>query len=381
MADSEYTPLDSVAPLFTPFKLGRYQLAHRMVLAPLTRNRNSIPGQVPQPVMTTYYSQRASKGTFMLAEATGINSTASGYPGTPGIWNDEQVEAWKPIVKAVKGKGAIFWSQLWHAGRASHPALIDGQTPIGPSALAVPDKCWLGGTTMEPYPVPHELTKEDIKNVVQDFVKCAQNALAAGFDGVELHAANGYLIDQFTKSSTNKRTDEYGGSVENRCRFALEVLEAVLPVVGADRLGIRFSPFEDYLYAEDETPYTTFTYMVEQLNKYNLAYVHFIEPRMQNAVGTDGESGVSKKECLDPFRKVYQGTFIAAGGYKGESGAAAITSGHADLIAYGRWWIANPDLPKRFAIGAPLTKYDRSTFYYGGEKGYIDYPFLEEATN
>lgn len=371
MVDAPTTVQASVAPLFTPFQMRHFELKHRMVYPPLTRLRADVATNVPQPIMAEYYGQRATDGGLIISEGTYVNNVACGYPGAPGVWTEEQVEAWKPITKAVHDKGGLIFCQLWHCGRASHPDLIGGRTPVSASAIAIQDNAYTPNGPA-PYPVPQPLDKEGIKQTVKDFAAAARNAIAAGFDGVEIHGANGYLIDQFTKSSTNTRTDEYGGSIENRCRFALEVVDAVVAEVGAERTGLRLAPFTQFLQAVDEYPYSTFTYLVEQLNKYKLAYIHMVEARAQG--NTDDENAPGD---LTPFRKVWHGPFIAAGGFKAESGAAAVESGHADLIAYGRWWIANPDLPKRFAVGAPLTPYDRNTFYAGGEKGYTDYPFLE----
>lgn len=365
---------EDVAPLFTPLKLGRYELTNRLVYPPLTRCRAT--DSVPQPIMADYYAQRAFPGSLFIAEATVVSRDGHGYPHTPGLYTKEQIEAWKPVVKAVKDKGAVFFSQLWHVGRASHQVYQeDGQLPVSCSAVAIqPDEsmCWLGGAKMEAHPVPQALDKEGIKAKVQAFRTAARNAIEAGFDGVEIHAANGYLIDQFTKSSSNKRTDEYGGCIENRCRFALEIAQAVAEEVGADRVGIRLAPFTTVLGCRDDTPYATFTYLLEQLNKHGLAYVHVVEPRI------NGVTEVQTMATLKPFRAVFSGPFIAAGGHTRETGVRAVATGHADLVAYGRLWIATPDLPKRFLLNAPLNKYDRSTFYTHDNVGYLDYPFLED---
>mmetsp|Transcript_5714 Transcript_5714/g.9921 ORF Transcript_5714/g.9921 Transcript_5714/m.9921 type:complete len:407 (+) Transcript_5714:96-1316(+) len=361
-----------VSPLFQPLQVGRFELEHRMVYPPLTRCR--AIDTVPQTVMAEYYTQRATKGGLVIAEGTVVAPNGQGYPHTPGIWTQEQVKAWKPIVKAVKAKGAIFFMQLWHVGRASHAAFQpEGSEVVGASALAITPKQGMvfTGTEMAEHPVPKALDIPGIKGHVEAFRVGARNAIDAGFDGVEIHGANGYLIDQFTKSSTNLRTDAYGGSIEARCKFALEVVDAVVAEVGADRVGLRLSPFTDFNGATDATVYATFMFLVEQVNKRGLAYLHMIESRA-NGVEDQADCGT-----LAPFRAVCTSPFITAGSFKAESGAAAVAGGQADMVAYGRQWIANPDLPKRFQLGAPLNKYDRDTFYTQGLNGYTDYPTLE----
>lgn len=370
VATKSATMLPTVAPLFTPFKMGRFELAHRMVYPPLTRQR--AIERVPIPLMGQYYAQRATAGGLMISEGTYVSQTAIGYPGAPGVWTQEQVEAWKPVVQAVHDKGAIFFTQLWHCGRSSHPDLTGGRAPVSASALRLAGEVDLGNGKTDVHPVPVALDLAGIKATVNDYRTAARNAIDAGFDGVELHGANGYLIDQFTKSSTNKRTDDYGGSIENRCRFALEVVAAVVEEIGADRVGIRLSPFTEFQDATDETPYGTYIYLVEQLNQYHLSYLHMIEARVNGIFSVENPTG-----SLEPFRKVFNGPFITAGSFKAETGAEAVQSGHADLVAYGRDWIANPDLPTRFQQGAPLNKYDRNTFYAPGPKGYTDYPYLD----
>ncbi|XP_077231752.1 12-oxophytodienoate reductase 2-like isoform X2 [Tasmannia lanceolata] len=303
-------------PLLTPCKMGKFELSHRVVLAPLTRQRSY--GNVPQPHAIFYYSQRTTKGGLLIAEATGVSDTAQGYPETPGIWTKEQVEAWKPIVNAVHEKGGIFFCQIWHVGRVSN----------------------------------------------------------SSFDGVEIHGAHGYLIDQFMKDHVNDRTDQYGGSLENRCRFALEVVEAVANEIGAHRLGIRLSPFASFMESGDSNPEALGLYMVESLNKYGILYVHMIEPRMKTSAVEISETPHS----LLPMRKAFKGTFIAAGGYSREDGNRAVAENYADLVAFGRFFLANPDLPRRFELDAPLNKYNRDTFYIlDPVVGYTDYPFLESS--
>ncbi|KAI8004446.1 putative 12-oxophytodienoate reductase 11 [Camellia lanceoleosa] len=325
-------------PLLSPYKMGNFLLSHRVVLAPLTRQRSY--DNVPQPHAILYYSQRTSKGGLLISEATGVSDTAQGYPFTPGIWTKEQVEAWKPIVDAVHAKGGIFFCQIWHVGRVSN----QGFQPNGQAPISSTDKL---------------LTQ----------------VRANGFDGIEIHGAHGYLVDQFLKDQINDRTDKYGGSLENRCRFALDIVEAIVNEIGADRVGIRLSPFANYMESGDSNPKALGLYMAESLNKYGILYCHMVEPRMKT-VGEKFES----PDTLLPMRKAFKGTFIAAGGYDREDGMRAVAENHADLAAYGRLFLANPDLPRRFELNAPLNKYNRETFYSPDPVvGYIDYPFLEET--
>ncbi|KAF5809080.1 putative 12-oxophytodienoate reductase [Helianthus annuus] len=346
--------------LLTPYKMGKFELSHRVVLAPLTRQR--CLGYVPQPHMILYYSQRTSKGGFLIAEATGVSDISQMSPEMPGIWTKEQVEGWKPIVDAVHAKGGVFFCQLIHVGRVLDTG-PNGKSPVSSSnkKLAYQQQS------------PKKLTTQEIPLVVDDFRVAARNAIEAGFDGVEIHGAHGYLIDQFLKDEINDRTDEYGGSLENRCRFALEVVHAVVKEIGGDRVGIRLSPFADYSESGDSNPETLGLYMAESLNEFKILYCHMVEPRMKSVF--------EKVDCHDslvPMRKAFKGTFISAGGYGREDGNKAVAENRTDLVAYGRLFLANPDLPKRFELNAPLNKYDRSTFYtHDPVVGYTDYPFLE----
>ncbi|CAL5043838.1 unnamed protein product [Urochloa decumbens] len=303
-------------PLLTPTKFGQFELSHRVVLAPLTRCRSY--GNVPQPHAAVYYSQRATKGGLLIAEATGVSATAQGYPETPGIWTQEQVGAWKPIVDAVHRKGALFFCQIWHVGRVStNEFQPDGQAPISSTDKQISSNPELG------------------------------------------IAAHGYLLEQFMKDSANDRTDEYGGSLENRCRFAVEVVDAIVHEVGAHRVGIRLSPFVDFMDCVDSDPMALGNYIIQQLNKHEgFLYCHMVEPRMAIV---DGRRHIPHR--LLPFRKAFNGTFIAAGGYDRDEGNKAVVEGYTDLVAYGRLFLANPDLPKRFLLDASLNKYERSTFY------------------
>lgn len=364
----------AAAPLFQPYRLpSGKELQHRIVYAPLTRCRAF--NNIPQPNAAVYYAQRASQGGLMISEGTVISDDGHGYPCTPGIYSEEQVTAWKPIVQAVHDKGAVFFCQIWHVGRASHPHYMpDERLPVSSTSKAVSGQCFsLKAMQMVDHTEAKALTAEEIPAYVDKYRQAARNAIDAGFDGVEIHGANGYLIDQFLKSGINDRTDQYGGSIENRCRFALEVVKAVADEIGAEKTGIRLSPFGGFLDAFDHHPYASVVFLLEELNKFNLAYVHIVEPRV------GGNDDRFTMDSIKPFRQVYKGTLIAAGGYNAANGGEAVRSGHTDLVCYGRHFIANPDLPRRFQLGAPLNKYNRATFYTQGEEGYTDYPFLEDT--
>ncbi|MCL7047368.1 hypothetical protein MKW94_006608 [Papaver nudicaule] len=354
-------------PLLTPYKMANFELNHRVVLAPLTRCRSLT--SLPQPHAILYYSQRTTTGGLLISEATGISETAHGFPGTPGIWTKEQVEAWKPIVQAVHEKGGLFFCQIWHVGRvATNESQPNGMAPIS---------CTDKGCTPDEYDwaIPRRLSVDEIPQVVDDYRIAARNAMEAGFDGVEIHAANGCLIDQFMKDQVNDRTDEYGGTLEKRCLFALEVVKAVVDEIGEKKVGVRISPFADYMESGDSNPEALGLFIAESLNKYEILYLHLIEPRMMTA------EDISETPYRSlPMRKAFKGTFISAGGYKKDDGNKMIHENHADLIAYGRLFLANPDLPNRFAIGAPLNKYYRDTFYTTDPiVGYTDYPFLDQS--
>uniref|UniRef100_A0A0E0DER6 NADH:flavin oxidoreductase/NADH oxidase N-terminal domain-containing protein n=1 Tax=Oryza meridionalis TaxID=40149 RepID=A0A0E0DER6_9ORYZ len=353
--------MSSTAPLLTPYKMGRFDLSHRVVLAPLTRQRSY--GNVPQPHAILYYQQRTTKGGLLIAEATGISDTAQGYKDTPGIWTKEQVEAWKPIVDGVHAKGGIFFCQIWHP---------NGQAPISSTNKSLKPAVRANGIDVATFSTPRRLETDEIPFVVNDYRVAARNAIEAGFDGVEIHGAHGYLIDQFLKDQVNDRSDKYGGSLENRCRFALEVVQAVTDEIGADKVGIRLSPFASYSEAADSNPEALGLYMANALNKFGILYCHMVEPRMVK-LGEKFETPHS----LRPIRDAFKGTFIAAGGYNKEDGNKAVSTGYTDLVAYGRLFLSNPDLPERFEIDAPLNKYNRETFYISDPViGYTDYPFL-----
>jgi N-ethylmaleimide reductase len=353
--------------LFSPVNLGAISLKNRMVMAPLTRNR-AAEGGVPQAMNVTYYEQRASAG-LIVTEATPISTMAHGYPALPGIYTDAQVAGWKRVTDAVHTKGGKIVLQLWHVGRISHPTLLpNGALPVAPSAIKPAGQAFTYQGLVD-YVEPRALDANELPAIVADYVHATQCALAAGFDGVEIHAANGYLIDQFLRDGSNKRTDNYGGSFENRVRFLLEVTKAVVDVAGADKVGIRISPVNPFNDMHDSNPQALFNYVAEALNPFNLAYLHVVE------------GGIHGGGVADPFdfaalRKCFKGSYVANLAYDKARGNAAIASGHADAIAYGVPFIANPDLVERYRTNAPLNEADSSLFYGGTEKGYTDYPFL-----
>ncbi|KAB2096393.1 hypothetical protein ES319_A01G105300v1 [Gossypium barbadense] len=368
--------MDFIPALLAPSKMSNFSLSHRpiwIVLAPLSRLRSY--NFIAQPHAILYYSQRTTHGGFLIGEASGVSETAQGYPNTPGIWTQQQVKAWKPIVDAVHKKGSIFFCQLWHAGRASDYCFQpDGQPPISCTDKPIQAKTHIDGVTEASFPAPRRLTTHEITQVVNDFRKAARNAIQAGFDGVEIHGANGYLIDQFLKDQVNDRTNEYGGSLENRCPFPLQVVEVVTDEIGADRVGIRLSPFADYNDCADSNPKALGLYMAQSLNKYGILYCHMIEPRMI----TQFEESQKTKNSLSPMRKAFKRTFIVASGYNREEGNEVVVKGGADLVAFGRLFLANPDFPRRFELNVVLNKYDRNTFYTQNPVvGYTDYSFLD----
>lgn len=360
--------------LFTPIRIGTIDLSHRIVLAPLTRMRADMPGNVPNDLMARYYGQRASKGGMMLTEATFISPTAYGAYGSPGIFTDAQEEGWRKVTDAVHAKGAKIFLQLWHVGRQSHVDLQpNGVQPIAPSAIQSEARALLAsGPTRASMPRAIELA--EIPSLVEQFRKGAERAMAAGFDGVEVHGGNGYLIDQFLQDNANTRTDAYGGPIENRARFLLEVVEAVTSVWGAGRVGIRLGPANMFGDMGDSHPEVTFPYVAKALSRFGLAYLHVIEPRVKGNVSDDSRPPVAAGE----LRPLFGGPVIAAGGFDGPGAEAILKKGDADLVAFGRSFLANPDLPERLRRTLPLNAYVRDTFYYGGEEGYADYPFYEE---
>ncbi len=360
--------------LLSPIKLGRHNLTNRIVMAPLTRNRASA-GNVPTEFNALYYQQRASAG-LIITEASQVSPQGLGYPNTPGIYSPEQVAGWRLITGAVHGKGGKIFLQLWHVGRISHPDLqIDGALPVAPSAIA-PEGKSATYTGMKPYVTPRALELEEIPSIIEQYRLGAKNALEAGFDGVEIHSANGYLLDQFLQDNANHRRDKYGGSIENRSRLLSEVVAAVTKIWGGDRVGVRLSPSGTFNSMGDSNRAATFGYVVKDLNQFNLAYLHLVAPRVEGFGTAEGQPELG----ADFFRPLFNNMIITAGGYSLETGNGAIASGNADLVAFGRLYIANPDLPERFAANAPLNNPDRDTFYGGDAKGYTDYPTLETAT-
>ncbi|HSN86336.1 MAG TPA: alkene reductase [Thermoanaerobaculia bacterium] len=355
--------------LLTPAPLGPYTLSNRMVMAPMTRSRAG-EGLVPTEMMATYYAQRASAG-LIVTEATQVSEQGIGYPSTPGIHTDAQVEGWKRVTEAVHEKGGRIFAQLWHVGRISHPSLQPGGAlPVAPSAIAAEGQIF---TYQGPqaFVAPRALEIDEIPGIVRQFEEGARRALEAGFDGVELHGANGYLLDQFLRDGTNHRTDAYGGPIESRARLLLEVTRAVVSVWGADRVGVRLSPLSAFNSMSDSNPEATFGYAAEELGKLGLAYLHA-------AMLIGAEKPETREHRMAALLKEnFGGTFMINGGFTRESGDAVLASGLVDLVAFGSLFLANPDLPKRFAEGAPLNAPDSATFYGGDHRGYIDYPTRE----
>ena len=356
--------------LFASLLLGPYALRNRVVMAPLTRNRAG-PGGVPQPMNVAYYTQRSSAG-LIITEGSQISPQGVGYPGTPGIHSAAQVAGWRGITDAVHAAGGRIFLQLWHVGRISHPSLQpDGALPVAPSAIRpAGDAFTVDGP--QPFVTPRALETAEIAGIVEQFRVAAKGARDAGFDGVEIHAANGYLLDQFLRDGTNRRTDRYGGRLENRIRLLIEVTEAVIGIWGAGRVGVRISPVNSFNDIRDAAPDVTFPYVAERLNRYGLAYLHVVE---------EDFAGSTTRQTFDreKLRAAYTGTYLANGGYDRARADAAVAGGAADLVAFGTLYVANPDLVERFARNAPLNTPDPETFYGGDEQGYTDYPLLQRA--
>ena len=361
--------------LFDKLTIGEITLENRVIMAPLTRMRSVQPGDIPQELNALYYAQRATAG-LIITEASQISPQAKGYPATPGIYSKEQVEGWKLVTKAVHEKGGKIFLQLWHVGRISHKSLqIDNKLPVAPSAISAKNSGTYD-TNWKPVAIetPHALEISEIKAIMEDYKKASQNALEAGFDGVELHGANGYLVDQFLQDGSNKREDIYGGSIENRSRFLFEALDEVIKVFGKGRVGIRLSPFGTFNDMQDSNPTELFSYILQEISKRKIAFIDLIEPRSSVAGGSDKVDS-SAPNTAEIFRKKYDGVLISAGGYDPQSAKEAVENGEADAVAFGRHYIANPDLVERIKFGYDLNKYNRATFYGGAEKGYTDYPF------
>jgi N-ethylmaleimide reductase len=357
------------ADLFEPVRLGAYRLANRIVMAPLTRNRAGEDG-VPSALMAEYYAQRASAG-LIIAEGTNVSAQARGYAFTPGLYTDEQVRGWRRITFAVHARAGRIFPQLWHVGRMSHPSLQPGGAlPVAPSAIR-PDASVFTSAGFEPCVTPRALEAGEIPQIIDSYRQAARHALAANCDGVEIHAANGYLLEQFLRDSTNRRTDSYGGARENRARLLLEVAGAVARECGAERVGIRLSPLNRGNGADlDSDPAGTYGYVVERLNRLRLAYIHVIEGT------TQGPREVPGGFDLQALRRAFKGAYMANNGYDLELALAARRHDRADLVSFGRLYIANPDLVERLRSGAPLNVPDRQTFFGGGARGYTDYPAL-----
>ncbi len=356
--------------LFTAKNIGSISAKNRIVMAPMTRSR-SASGDVPTDLMAEYYGQRASAG-FIVTEATQISQQGKGYSFTPGMYSDAQVEGWKKVTQTVHDKGGAIFSQLWHVGRMSHESFHKDGVPVAPSALAPDARVWVVGDDgegrMVDCPTPRALSKKDIQDIIEDYRIAARNAIEAGFDGIEIHGGNGYLIDQFLRQSSNKREDEYGGSTENRLRFPMEVVKAVSEEIGADKVGIRLAPFITQRGMNDPDVIPLILEAAKIMNDIGIAYIHLSEADWDDAPTVSPEFRQS-------LRKIFSGAIVVAGNYTAETGAQIIADGLVDFIAYGRKFLANPDLPSRFENGFPLNNIsDIDTLFGGDERGYTDYP-------
>ena len=365
--------------LFSPLKMGTLDLPHRIAMAPLTRSRATRPGNAPGPMNIEYYRQRAS-AALLITEATQISQQAQGYAWTPGIYTPEQIAGWQDVASAVHQEGGRIFLQLWHVGRVSHPSFQpNGGLPVAPTAMEVPGKTFIEGDSglgeWSDVPVPQALTETGIAQIVSDYMCAARNAMQAGMDGVEIHAGNGYLLDQFINSNSNKRADLFGGSIENRARFLLQVVDAVVSEIGETKVGVRLTPMGRFMGMGDDTPMETFIYIANELNKRKLAYLHLVEPAIVGTV-RDEKFDPQWDKIILAMRQAWSGTLIIAGGYDLDTARQALDSGRADIVAFGRPFFANPDLPERFKLNAPLNPPDSETFFGGDERGYIDYPAL-----
>lgn len=360
----------SASKLFEPFKLGPITLSNRLVMAPLTRNR-ALKGLVPNPLAIEYYGQRAS-AALLISEATQVSQQGQGYQDTPGIYSKEQIAGWRKVTDRVHAREGRIFLQLWHVGRISHISLQPGGgAPVAPSAIRAKTKTFVGGTFAD-VSEPRALELSEIPDIIDAFRKGAANAIAAGFDGVEIHGANGYLLDQFAKDGANRRTDAYGGSIEKRARLMLEVANAVASEVGAERTGIRISPVTPANDISDSNPQPLFDYIVDHLNALRLVYIHVVE-------GATGGPRDFAPFDYHSLRNRFKGAYIANNGYDFDLANKVLSANEADLIAFGKPFISNPDLVERLKRGAPLNAWDKATFYGGGAKGYTDYPTLEAA--
>lgn len=358
-----------MSDLFTPITISPLDLPNRIFMAPMTRNR--APDNVPTALMQTYYTQRAEAG-LIISEGAQISTQGIGYPATPGIHTEAQVTGWRAITDALHAQGGHMFCQLWHCGRVSHPDFHAGELPVAPSAIR-PEGQAFTYEGLKDYVTPRALETAEIPGIVADYARAAEHAQRAGFDGVEIHGANGYLIDQFLRDGSNQRSDGYGGPVENRVRFLLEVTEAVCQVLGADRVGVRLSPLQPFNDMRDSNPEATFSHAVEQLNRFGLGYLHITEmgKEIPGAAGPAFDLGI--------LRRHWQGIYITNAGYDKARANAVIASGAADAVAFGVPFLANPDLVNRFRLDAPLNPADPDTFYGGDAHGYTDYPTLDQG--
>ncbi|MGU9979788.1 alkene reductase [Phreatobacter sp. HK31-P] len=357
-------------PLFQPFTLGDLVLPNRIVMAPLTRNRAAAGTDAAHALTATYYRQRAAAG-LIISEGTQISPQGQGYLQTPGLHSEAQIAGWKHVTDTVHAAGGRMFAQIWHVGRISHSSLLHGAAPVAPSAITAKSKTYISGGFAE-VSAPRALEASEISDVVADYAQAAVNAQKAGFDGIEIHGANGYLVDQFLKDGTNTRTDAYGGSVENRARFGLEVVDAILKVYPKTRLGIRLSPVSPANDAVTSDPAEVFGYFVAELSKRDIAFIHVVE-------GATGGSRDNVPFDYQALRKSFAGAYIANNGYTRDLAIETVRDGRADLVAFGRAFIANPDLVERLRRDAPLNELDRTTLYGGDEKGYVDYPALADV--
>ncbi|SHN23715.1 alkene reductase [Chitinophaga sp. CF418] len=356
--------------LFEKVTAGRQTLKNSIAMAPMTRSRANSEGVV-NDLTVLYYTQRVSAG-LIITEGINISEQALGSPWTPGIYTPEQIDAWKKVTSAVHDKGGLIYAQLWHTGRVGHSVDRNGKLPVAPSAIAIKGQHF-SSQGMKDYETPHELTMPEIRQIVRDYGQAAKNAIDAGFDGVELHAAFGYLPNQFLCESANQRTDEYGGSIENRNRFVLEVIQELVNAAGSDKVGIKLSPTNAYNNIENSDPVAQFKTLIEALNQMPLAYIH-----LMNAMFPLDKFPHYPKDVMGTFGPISKHLVIANAGYNKETGEAELEKGIAGMISYGALFLANPDLPRRFELNAGLNEPDRATMFGGGEKGYTDYPFLRD---
>ncbi|WP_224997196.1 alkene reductase [Cesiribacter sp. SM1] len=360
-------------PLLTPYTLGDLELKNRVVMAPMTRSRADNKDKAPTGMHAEYYRQRASAG-LIISEGSQISERAVGYINTPGIHTPAQVAGWKKVTRAVHEEGGKIFCQLWHVGRMSHPDFHGGELPLAPSAFNPNSKSYTPEGFKDTV-TPKEMSLEEIRQTIADFKQAAKNAMDAGFDGVEIHASNGYLLQQFFNRTSNMRTDAYGGSIENRARILFEVIDAIKEVMPENRIGVRMNPSLHGTFGMelDEESIPTHDYIARKLNEYKLSYLHLSEPFTDVSKLPYAEPHIAKH-----YRPLYKGTLIINGGFDEEKGNKVISAGEADLVAYGKLFVSNPDLPLRFEHDAPLAEWDDKTFYTTGEEGYIDYPLLEE---